>query len=191
VVATRVLAPTTVVRAGVEYNIVRGLQHNPYRNVYAGGLRVSERHPDARQRRDLFLKLNQYLSQRSSVKLNYRLYNDDWGITSHEIGTNLSQYVRQGVFLRWDYRYYTQTSADFYRPEYATVDGIDGYRTGDYRMGVLSSHLFGASVNVDLADIVADHGVWSRFGLSVNYERYFNNNNYSANILETALDFRF
>jgi hypothetical protein len=71
------------------------------------------------------------------------------------------------------------------------VDGINGYRTGDYRMGVLSSHLFGASVNVDMADIVPDRARWSRLGLSVSYERYFNNNNYSANIVETALDFRF
>ncbi len=191
VVATRVMAPTTVVRAGVEYNIVHGLQHNPYRNVYAGGTNVTERHPEARQRRDAFVKLNQYLSNRSSLKLNYRLYNDDWGITSHEIGSNINQYIRQGVIVRWDYRYYTQTSAAFYRPEYLTIDGIDGYRTGDYRMGVLSSHLFGAAINVDLADLVSDHGLWRRLGLSANYERYFNNNNYSANIVETALDFRF
>lgn len=191
VVATRILAPTTVLRAGLEYNFVHGLQHNPYRNVYAGGLNVPERHPAARQRRDLFLKLNQYLTNRSSLKFNYRLYNDDWGITSHEAGTNLNQYIQQGVFVRWDYRYYTQSSADFYQPEYATVAGVNGYLTGDYRMGVLSSHLFGASVHVDLADIAADHGTWSRFGLSVSYERYFNNNNYSANIVETALDFRF
>ena len=190
-VATRIMAPTTVVRAGFEYNIVHGLQHNPYRNVYAGGTNVPERHPDARQRRDLFVKLNQYLSNRSSLKLNYRLYNDDWGITSHEIGSNINQYITQGVFVRWDYRYYTQTSADFYRPEYPTVDGIGGYRTGDYRMGVLSSHLFGAAVNVDLADLITDHDWWRRLGLSVNYERYFNNNNYSANIVETSLDFRF
>ena len=191
VVATKVMAPTTVVRAGVELNVVRGLQHNPYRNVYAGGTNVPERHPDARQRRDAFVKLNQYLANRSSLKLSYRLYNDDWGITSHEVGSNINQYITQGIIVRWDYRYYTQTSADFYRPIYATVDGIDGYRTGDYRMGVLSSHLFGGSVRVDLADLVPDRRVWSRFGLSVNYERYFNNNNYSANIVETALDYRF
>ena len=191
VIATRVMGPTTVVRAGLEYNVVHGLQHNPYRNVYAGGTNVPERHPDARQRRDVFLKLNQYLSNRSSLKVNYRLYNDDWGITSHEVGSNINQYVTQGVFIRWDYRYYTQTSADFYRPEYPTVVGINGYRTGDYRMGVLSSHLFGAAVNVNLADLITDHDRWRRLGLSVNYERYFNNNNYSANIVETALDFRF
>ena len=191
VVATRVLGPGTVVRAGVEYNIVRGLQHNPYRNVYAGGTNVAERHPDDRQRRDLFLKLNQYLNNRSSIKLNYRLYGDDWGITSHEIGTNLNQYITHGVITRYDYRYYSQSSAEFYLPEYPTVSGIDGYLTGDYRMGPLSSHLFGVSVSVDMGELAPERAWLRRLALWVNYERYFNNNNYSANIVETALDFRF
>ena len=191
VVATQVLRPTTVLRAGLEYNIVHGLQHNPYRNVYAGGTNVPERHPEERQRRDLFLKLNQYLGNRSSLKFNYRLYNDDWGVTSHELGADLSQYITHGVIVRYDYRYYTQTSADFWAPEYATIDGIHGYRTGDYRLGPLSSHLFGGTLSFDLAQLAAEHELWRRFGMSVNYERYFNNNNYSANIVETALDFRF
>ncbi len=191
VVATRVLAPTTLLRVGLEYNIVDGLQHNPYRNVYAGGTNVPERHPDERQRRDAFVKLNQYVNNRSSIKLNYRLYNDDWGIVSHEIDTNLNQYITQGVIVRYDYRYYTQSGADFYRAEYATVDGIDGYRTGDYRMAPLSSHLFGVALNLDMADLDVTIPVVRRMGLWLNYERYFNSNNYSANIVETALDFRF
>ncbi|HKQ59156.1 MAG TPA: DUF3570 domain-containing protein [Candidatus Eisenbacteria bacterium] len=191
VIATRVLGPSTVLRGGVEYNIVHGLQHNPYRNVYAGGTNVAERHPGARQRRDLFLKLHQYLNNRSSFKVNYRLYGDDWGILSHEIGTDVSQYITQGVIVRYDYRYYTQTSADFYLPEYPTVLGIDGYLTGDYRMGPLTSHLFGVALNLDLAHLAPESAWLRRMGVWVNYERYFNHNNYSANILETALDFRF
>ena len=65
---------------------------------------MPERHPDHRQRRDVFLRVNQYLPNRSSLKLNYRLYNDDWGVTSHELGSSLSQYVTQGVSARYEYR---------------------------------------------------------------------------------------
>lgn len=190
-VATQVLSPTTMLRYGVEYNVVEGLQHNPYRNVYAGGTHVAERHPDHRQRRDTFFKLNQYLPNRSSLKLQYRLYNDDWGITSHEIGTHLSQYVTESMSARWEYRWYTQTRATFYRPEYETVDGVNGYRSGDYRMNELASHLFGVSLHLDMDALAAAHPVLGRMALWLNYERYFNSNNYSANILETGLDFRF
>lgn len=190
-VATQILTPRTLVRYGVEYNIVNGLQHNPYRNVYAGGSIVPERHPDQRERRDAFVKLSQYFENRSSLRLNYRFYQDDWGVLSHETGTRLSQYVTQGVFALYEYRYYTQSGADFHRDLYANVNGIDGYRSGDYRMAALSSHLFGFSVDLDMGVMAATVPGLRRLGLRLDYERYFNSNNYSANILETGLEFRF
>jgi len=190
-VATRILSPTTLLRVGLEYNIVNGLQHNPYRNVYAGGTRVPESHPSSRQRRDAYVKLNQYFANRSSIKFNYRFYNDDWGISSHEVGTKLSQYLTRAVSVRYEYRYYTQTAADFFRTEYLSVDGIEGYRSGDYRMDELASHLFSASMNYDLDGWATDHPLLGRMAVWLAYERYVNSNNYSANILETGLDFRF
>jgi hypothetical protein len=190
-VATQILSPTTLLRWGVEYSIVDGLQHNPYRNVYAGGTHVPERHPDHRERRDTFLRLNQYLSNRSSLKFSYRLYNDDWGITSHELGSSVNQYVTHGMAVSYEYRYYTQTAASFFRDEYATTTGIGGYLSGDYRMNKLASHLFGTSVQMDMEALAPSHALVRRTRLWLNWERYFNSNNYSANILETGLDFHF
>ncbi len=190
-VATRILSPTSLLRVGVEYNVVSGLQHNPYRNVYAGGTQVSEAHPDRRQRRDTFVKLNQYLPNRSSLKLNYRLYNDDWGITSHELGSKLSQYLTRAVSVQYEYRYYNQSQADFYRSDYVSASGIDGYRSGDYRMDELASHLFSAALHYDLDRMAERHPLLGRMAMWLSYERYVNSNNYSANILETGLDFRF
>src|SRR5215831_19911626 len=188
-VATQIVTPRTLVRVGLELNQVEGLQHNPYRNVYAGGTNVPERSPDHRQRRDAFVKLNQYLANRSSVKLSYRFYDDDWGVVSHEIESTLAQYVTRGLYAQYQYRYYTQTAAYFYMPEYPTVNGVDGYLTGDYRLSNLSSHLFGASLNFDLSTLAADVPALRRMGVRVDYERYFNSNNYSADILETGIDF--
>jgi hypothetical protein len=190
-VATEILSPNLLLRWGVEYNIVRGLQHNPYRNVYAGGTHVPERHPDLRQRRDTFVKLNRYLADRSSVKLSYRLYNDDWGITSHEVGASLNQYVTHGLAAGYEYRWYTQTAADFFRSEYLTTSGESGYLSGDYRMNALASHLFGASLRMDMQDLAPTHRLFGQTAVWLNYERYFNSNNYSADILEAGLDFRF
>jgi len=190
-VATQVVSSTTMVRYGVEYNVVEGLQHNPYRNVYAGGTNVPERHPEHRERRDAFVKLNRFFDNRSSVRLSYRLYNDDWGIVSHELSSKLSQYITQGMFVRYQYRYYTQTPARFYRDEYLTTNGVDGYLSGDYRVGPLSAHLFGLSLNFDLGTMASSMPVFGRTALVIGYERYFNSNNYSADFLETGLDFRF
>jgi hypothetical protein len=190
-VATQVVSSTLMVRYGVEYNLVDGLQHNPYRNVFAGGARVPERHPEKRQRRDAFVRASQYLNNRSSLKLSYRFYDDDWGIDSHELGAKLSQTVTHGVFASWEYRYYTQTPAKFWRAEYTSVDGIDGFLTGDYRMGPLASHLFGTALDVSLDGLAPAHPTIGRFGFRCEYERYFNSNNYSANILTTQLTYAF
>ena len=190
-VATQILSPSTLLRWGVEFNLVHGLQGNPYRNVYAGGTYVPEHHPEERQRRDTFLRLNQYLPDRSSLKLSYRLYNDDWGITSHELSSTLEQYVTHGVAASYEYRWYTQTAADFYRANYTSTSGVDGYVTGDYRMNALASHLFGASLRMDLQDLAPTHRVLGRSALWLDYQRYFNSNNYSAGILEAGMDFRF
>ncbi len=190
-VVTEVMSPTTLLRYGLEYNLVNGLQHNPYRNVYAGGTQVAERHPEHRQRRDAFVRVNHALPNRSSLKLNYRFYNDDWGIASHEVGTRLSQYLTRGMSVRWEYRWYTQTAAEFYRDEYTDPSGIDGFRSGDYRMNELASHLFGGAVRMDLDAFAPQRTFIRRLSLWFDVERYFNSNNYSANIIETGVDFRF
>jgi hypothetical protein len=190
-VATRILSPKMLVRVGFEYNVVGGLQHNPYRNVYAGGTNVAERHPARRHRRDAFVRLNRYLGNRSSAKLGYRFYNDDWGINSHELGTELSQYVTRGLFASYRYRYYTQTAASFFSNDYLTTGGVSGFLTGDFRMAPLSSHLFGFALDVDLNGVAFNNSVLRRMAVRVDYERYFNNLNYSANIFTTRLVYRF
>ena len=69
--------------------------------------------------------------------------------------------------------------------------GVGGYLTGDYRLGPLSSHLMGVTLGFDLAQLAASVPALRRFNLSLDYERYFNSNNYSADIVETGIDFRF
>ena len=58
-------------------------------------------------------------------------------------------------------------------------------------MNELASHLFGASVQMDMKALAPAHRLLSRTGLWLNWERYFNSNNYSANILETGVDIHF
>lgn len=190
-VATQVLTPSTVLRVGVEQFLVDGLQHNPYRNVYVDTGNVPELHPDSRSRKDLFVKVNQYLPNRSALHLDYKWYTDDWGIDSHTIGTRLHQYVTENIIVRYRYRYYVQSAAYFYRDEYLQPGGVDGYQTGDYRMGDFDAHLFGSRIEWAMGGVFADSAFLSRLILSLSYERYFNSNNFSANIFESGISFAF
>ncbi len=190
-VGTWVLDRDTVLRVGVEHFRVSGLQHNPYRNVYVDGGNLPERHPDSRDRSDFYLRVHRYLPMRASIKLLWKHYFDDWGIGSDTIGARLSQYVGENVVVRYRYRYYRQDQADFYRDEYTEPGGVDGYRTGDFRMGAFDAHLFGTRIHWALRDVFARAGALQGLALQLSYERYFNSNNFSANILEAGftLDF--
>lgn len=194
-VATHAFTPTTLVRAGVEVNTVRGLQHNPYRNILAGNTRVAERHPDTRLRRDLYVRLNQYLMNRSSVKLSYILYADDWGLRSQTAGIELDQYVTENVVAGYRYRFYDQGSAEFYRDEYGSPSGVDGYLTADYRLSDFEAHLFGGDLQWRLGNAFrhafGGSALFDGVALSMRYERYFNSRNFSANILESGLEWVF
>jgi hypothetical protein len=185
--ATWVLTPVTLVQAGAEVSQVEGLQHNPYRNVYVDGAYVAERHPDSRSRRDVFVKMNRYLPNRSSLKADYKFYTDDWGIESHTIGAKLNQYVGEQVVVRYRYRWYSQTAADFYRDEYLAPGGVGGYQTADYRMGNFDAHLFGTKVGWRLRHAPFSWDWLGDVELNVQYQRYFNSNNFSANIFETGI----
>jgi hypothetical protein len=190
-IASQVLSPTSVLQAGAELNLVHGLQHNPYRNVYAAGSNVPERHPDSRRRHDVFVKFNQYLTNRSSVLLSYVYYTDDWGVGASTVGAKLNQYVTPNFVMRYRYRFYTQGAADFYRDEYELSDGIDGFRTGDYRLSEFSAHLFGTRMEWELGGLGGRLDFLRGIRLSLNYERYFNSNNFSANIFESGLSLAF
>jgi hypothetical protein len=191
VVATQILSRSTIGRIGYEMNFVDGLQHSPYRNVWVDGSNVAERHPNERARHDVFLRVHQYLPNRSALKADYKYYVDDWGIVSHTVGARLNQYVTERVTIRYRYRYYTQGAADFYREEYLAPGGVDGYQTGDYRMGDFDAHLFGTQLDWSLGMFVSPGHFLSRARVSLNYERYFNSNQFSANIFESGISFAF
>lgn len=189
VTATQVVSKTTVLRAGAEFNRVTGLQEDPYRNVYVAGTNVPENHPEERMRHDIFLGVSQYIYNRSSIKLDYRYYSDDWGVASHMVGVKLNQYVNDEFVFRYRYRYYAQLPSNFYRSEYVRPGGVGGYQTADYRLGDFGAHLFGGQVQW------YPHRFFGRLGsraqLTFGYERYFNSNNFSADVFETGLQVAF
>lgn len=186
-VATQILTPRTTLRAGFEFDHVTGQQHDPYRSVYAGGTVVRERHPDTRLRRDLFLRLSRWLGNRSSVKADYRLYGDDWDVSSQTAGLFLSQYVSDDLVVGYRYRYYTQTAAWFASDDYTQSGGIDGYRTGDYRLGDFGAHLFGGRVTWNPRGLTRHWRFLDDVQVVLGFERYFNSNNFTASIYETGL----
>lgn len=186
-VATGILDPRTTLRVGAEFDRVEGQQHDPYRSVYAGGSIVRERHPDERLRRNLFVRATRWLGNRSSLKADFRLYGDDWDVGSTTWGLRLSQYVTDDLVVAYRYRYYTQSAAWFYSDDYALVDGIDGYRTGDYRLGDFGAHLFGGRITWMPGALSRRWSFLQDVEVVLGFERYFNSYEFTASIYETGV----
>ncbi|MBK7188638.1 MAG: DUF3570 domain-containing protein [bacterium] len=190
-VATRILDPRTTLRVGAEFDRVSGQQHDPYRSVNAGGAIVRERHPDERLRRDVFVRASRWLGNRSSLKADYRLYGDDWDVSSSTWGLRLAQYVTDDLVIAYRYRYYTQSAAWFYSDDYDLTDGIDGYRTGDYRLGDFGAHLFGGRITWTPSALTRRWNFLHDVQVVLGYERYFNSYNFTASIYETGVSVSF
>jgi hypothetical protein len=185
---TQSLSPVLQAQVGAEVTAVHGFQNNPYRQVYAGGQKLPELHPDSRLRRALFAQIDRYITTRASASLGARWYGDDWGVQAGTFDVRFSQYIGDRLIVRYRYRYHTQTAATFYRDLYADANGIDGYRSADYKLQDFDSNLFGVKVSVPFEGAAP----WlAGLVLDAKYERYFDSNSFAANVLEAGFSWPF
>ena len=169
---------------------VNGLQSNPYRQVYAGGERVPERHPEHRFRGAVFGQYDLYFLHRASLSLRARWYDDDWGVQAGTFDAHVNQYVGQHLIVRYRYRYHVQSAAYFQRDFYESAAGVDRYVTGDYKLDDFASNLFGVKLSVPFAGLAV--APWARgVVLDVKVERYFDSKSFAANVLETGFTWPF
>jgi Protein of unknown function (DUF3570) len=182
------LTPKTQGSVGVEIGSVRGFQSNPYRKVYAGGQILPEQNPESRLRAAAFGQIDRYLTTRSSVSLAARYYGDDWGIHAGTFDLFFNQYIGDHLIVRYRYRRHMQTAASFYRELYGSTEGIDGYRTADYKLQDFDSNLFGIKVSVPFEGWV---GRLDGLLVDLKYERYFDSHSFAANVLETGFSWPF
>jgi hypothetical protein len=78
-----------------------------------------------------------------SIHAEYRLYGDDWRLTSHTLDVQGHQYLGDALWIRLRARGYRQGAAAFYKDRYA---GNETYRTADIRFSAFSSLTVGAKL---------------------------------------------
>ncbi|GGY34329.1 hypothetical protein GCM10011297_04210 [Bacterioplanes sanyensis] len=154
---SQVLDARRVISAGIGYTHHSGFLSDPYK--------LDDRRPGER---DQFTLDGQYrhhfdVFAGAAAHLDYRLYQDDWGINSHTLSVRWSQAFQWG---QWRYqvtpllRYYRQTAANFYNLE--ELPPADDYASSDAR---LSS--FGA-ITAGLHQRLS----WQQWSVSLDYQTY-------------------
>lgn len=196
---SQILSPNTVMDVSYDLVIHKGYLSDPYRQVRvydASGVStlVDELHPASRTRHAGAMKLSQFIVPiKASLIGSYRFYFDSWKVRSHTGELKFNKYILSDLIFGVDYRYYTQTGASFYRDRYTGVYGAAGpYRTSDYKLKPFTSNNFGFTLTYLLRGLAKENPDFEFLrdsAVEVMYFRYFNDLDFSANIIQATIKF--
>ena len=147
-----------------------------------------ERLPNSRIKFPLGMRLSYYINEFLVLKTYYRYYFDDWGITSQTANIELPIKIADKFTLYPNYRYYTQTQADYFAP-YETHLTTEKFYTSDYDLSAFNSNQYGFGVRY--TDIFAKGSIFNLFlkQADLKYSYYKRNTNFHFNIV--SLGFKF
>jgi hypothetical protein len=139
---TQIIDMTSLLKASIFYIGEDGYLSNPYMNVvrdYNTFVKLTlETKPDTRTAYGTLLQYSKAISD-ISLNTSYRLYHDDWEITSHTLNVEAYYEWTQKFTLGIGARYYVQSEAYFYngRKDYFTDEK---YASSDRRMSDFDSY---------------------------------------------------
>jgi len=146
----QVLSALDTLTIGYDLAVLDGFTANPYRAAtFRDGAPRAEKHPDLRVRNGMYLWFSHYVKQtRSALRMGYRLYQDNWGLTAHAAEGRWYQELGYHLLLRLRYRYYHQDHAEFWRRG-GNLES-DTYYTGDPKMSPFPDQTFGLKLRLAL-----------------------------------------
>lgn len=140
----------------VDFITQNGLLSTPFQRVYFGDIDNFfidefqladdvERLPDSRFKIPIGGRINYYVSDLLVFRMYYRFYWDDWGITSHTANLEVPLKLSDKFTLYPSYRYYTQTSADYFYQKEIALSTFEFY-TSDYDLSNYNAHQYGMGI---------------------------------------------
>jgi nuclear transport factor 2 (NTF2) superfamily protein len=172
---TQVLSPTFVAALNYEGVTEEGFLNNPYRSARVLGASVQERYPRTRSSNAIGFQSSKYWGDRSFVtRLDYRLYDDTWGVTANNIELVLSRHFSDRLDIGVSGRFYTQSGANFYSDNF---DQEYLYMARDKELSNFNSVSIGGRVSFEL---FKDKGRFARGKLTLMFDRiHFSYDDYS------------
>ena len=142
-----------------------GYLSDPYKGVRFEGYPdpsalFNEKRPHHRSKQSVFTSLTQAIPRAdASVEFSYRYYHDSFEIHSHAATLEWLQKVGRHVIVAPMFRYYRQTAASFYQPQFAGDASDPGafpgvvipqYYSADYRLSEFESFTYGLSATIKI-----------------------------------------
>ena len=147
---TQVIDKFSTLQVGVGYTRLKGYLTDPYKN---------DARPDTREQTTLDVQYRRYVTQiESAVHLDYRFYEDDWGVLANTFTTSLWKDMSlAGLNFTFapNLRYYYQHQADFYSVETPSTE----YFSSDYRLSAYGAFNLGIDIQVHHKDFTYTLGM--------------------------------
>lgn len=178
---SQTLDPNTVASLNFTYSDYSGYLSDPYKiirketEVLPGlslPLTFPENRPSERRRRIWQANVKRHFpSLNGSVDIDYRFFDDTWGVESHTFDVEWYQKVGDKLILRPSYRIYQQNGADFYYrdldgtvidPELGT-GGETPHFSADYRLAKLHTESLGLKIVWMLGEAFSVDAAWERY----------------------------
>ena len=161
--ATRVLNRRTVAELGATIGLSEGYHSDPYKVVSVADaddrliVDLHDSRPTSRTRMSVQGKLvHQLAGSTNSMRVTYRLYNDDWGIVSNTADLRYRHTLTRTQYLEPHLRFYRQSEADFLVRKLDVDDRVepilpeDGFASADYRLDAMRTVTLGLKYGIAL-----------------------------------------
>jgi hypothetical protein len=133
-----------------------GFLNNPYRSVRfvdpespLGYAFQPEIYPRTRNSNAIALDARYFLKYRASVHGEYRYYSDSWGIDANSVQLGYTQPWGKKWLFEAGYRWYDQSSADFYSDLFPREDA-QNFLARDKELSSFTSHMFSLGATYEL-----------------------------------------
>jgi hypothetical protein len=182
---TQLLSPTTVAHVDYGYTIQEGVLSNGW-NIVPTPQRAFqlEKLPAERGRHAFVGRIAQHLPWSGAVHGSYRFYIDTFGIVAHTFEVELHQRLASFARLRFNYRYHTQTGADFFRTSVPL--GAPVFATADSDLAPLHAQTIGVKGTFDFPVTFA-----RTLHADLAVERYFRSNDLRVSVYSCGLGLLF
>ena len=126
---SRIISKRAIVRFGLSYTYRDGFLTDPYK--------LNDRRPDERKEWAFSTGYRHYfIAADAALHVDYRYFDDDWGISSHTVDLAWHQRVGEHTQFIPFLRYYSQDKADFFTNQ---VDFDQRYYADDYRLSAFGA----------------------------------------------------
>jgi hypothetical protein len=139
---SQIISKRAIVQFGLSYTVLDGFLTDPYK--------LNDRRPDEHEQWAASIAYRQFLTgPGAALHLDYRLFNDDWGIDSHTLEASWHQRIHPRLRLVPFARYYSQSAADFFAN---STDFSARYFSDDYRLSSFGAFTLGARLVTTVRD---------------------------------------